>query len=291
MRLVGVAAGILSAGILAFPPTSEGAELLSVAREDNLLRTIDIVDGSTVDSIPIILPGQTIFGFTGLAADPLSSDLYGLVKLEKFAAPLRFLVIVDPDTGDATLVGNTMDRLAGLAFDDSGVLYAVSGDGGAIPESLFTLSLIDGSSTFLTALGNGGQGEAIGFNPDDGMLYHASGINDGLNPDTRVFEKVDLGSFFITNIPLSGDVYSEMTALVFFDGDFLGVDNEFGVGATLMDISTGGAVGLIGPTDHVSKGIVVVPEPGVPVGLAAGCGLLLFLKRRRARSRAPRPCR
>ena len=70
------------------------------------------------------------------------------------------------------------------------VLYGVSGDGANTPESLFTISTADASSTFVMGLGNGADGEEIGYNPADGLLYHASGISTG----DRFWEAINVGT-------------------------------------------------------------------------------------------------
>jgi hypothetical protein len=78
----------------------------------------------------------------------------------------------------------------GAAFAPAAVaatLYGVTGDGGSAPETLYTLSQTDASRTFVRAFGNGDDGEAIAFNPDDGLLYHASGsgaATPSTTPDT-----------------------------------------------------------------------------------------------------------
>src|SRR5439155_12783760 len=87
----------------------------------------------------------------------------------------RQLVKIDSGTGVATSIGNTGDNFAGLAFDSNGTLYGVTGDGATVPETLYTLSTSDASKTLVCTLGNGSDGEVIAFNPDDGLLYHASG--------------------------------------------------------------------------------------------------------------------
>lgn len=55
-------------------------------------------------------------------------------------------------------------------------LIGVTGDGAVTPESLFFLDRTNASAIFVMALGNGADGETIGFNPDDDLLYHASGF-------------------------------------------------------------------------------------------------------------------
>ena len=46
---------------------------------------------------------------------------------------------VNPATGVCTDVGPLSQAIASLAFRSNGVLYAVSGQNGANPETLFTL--------------------------------------------------------------------------------------------------------------------------------------------------------
>ena len=55
----------------------------------------------------------------------------------------------------------------------AGFVYGVTGDGAISSETLYALSLVDASSSLVTGLGAGNDGEAIAFNPDNGSLYHA----------------------------------------------------------------------------------------------------------------------
>ena len=267
MKCVGLAIALLSGGLVLLPLTAAGAPpLYSISREDDLLRVIDPADGTTIGApIAITLPGSTVFGGTGLVTHPQTGVIYALVKLVEFAGPHRWLVTIDPSTGDASTVGNTLDKFAGLAFDPNGTLYAVTGKGAAVKATLYTLSLSDATPAFVTSLGDpNAPGEAIGFNPDDGFLYRAAGLNDGLQ-ETRLFEKIDLNTLAVTNIPLSGDSYSEITALVFSDGGFLAADNEFGAEAeVLLSLTVGGVVNLIGSTDHIAKGLAFGPPDPIP---------------------------
>lgn len=138
-----------------------------------LLRTLDPQTGATLGSVPITLSGETILGGTGLAADS-EGTLFALLKLSSQSG--RELVTIDPATGVATSIGDTGDKFAGLAFDSNDTLFGVTGDGAVTSESLFTIDTGNASTTLATALGNGNDAEAIGFNPQDGLLYHASGL-------------------------------------------------------------------------------------------------------------------
>src|SRR5262245_36207891 len=59
-------------------------------------------------------------------------------------------------------------------------LIGVTGDGGGLNgEKLFLLNQTNASASFVMALGNGADGETIGYNPVDGLLYHSSGFDVG----------------------------------------------------------------------------------------------------------------
>ena len=267
LRWVGLAVALLSGGLVVLPLPAAGAPLYSVSRDDDKLRVINPVDGSTIVSvtIPITLQGSTVRSANGLVNHPQTGVLYALLKLAEAFPPDRWLVTLDPLTGVASTVGNTGARFAALAFDSGGTLYAVTGNGETvlIPRTLYTLSLVDATPTFVKTLGVGDvPGETIAFNPDDGFLYHAYGVDDELSPDTRTFEKIDLNTLAVTNIPISGNHYSEMTALVFSAGVFLGADTEVGTeGKILLSLTDAGVVSQIGSTDHVAKGLAFRPLP------------------------------
>jgi hypothetical protein len=136
-------------------------------------------------------------------------------------------VTVDPTTGLTTRVGNTGINIAGIAFAGTGALYGVTGDaanGGpltnGIPASLYTLDTTTGAPTFMKALGTSvascttGNGEAIGFNIDDGLIYHVSGTGA-----CQVFETIDPTTLTQTNIALSGDVLPEVLTIVHWSGN------------------------------------------------------------------------
>ncbi len=267
---------LLVLGMLGSVPAGAGDLLLSVSPgggqrpPDPLLRKVDSADGSTVAgaSVIITLAGEVVIGATGLARHPQTEALYALLKIE--GTSFRRLVTLDESTGVATDVGDTINRFAGIAFASDGTLYAVTGDGGGVPESLFILSTSDASSSLVLELGAGSDGETLAFNPDDGLLYHASGIGTPNHPNGEKFETVDAGTLVVTNVPLSGFDYEELTALAFSDGAFFAGD----LGGSAVDmprffrITTGGAVTFLGNMDHITKGLVpaaaVLPVPALP---------------------------
>ncbi len=85
---------------------------------DDLLRTIDTTDASTISSVAITLAGETVLTGTGLATNPETGELWALLKLS--GQRNRELVTIDEMTGVATSVGTTdVNGMAGLAFGDA----------------------------------------------------------------------------------------------------------------------------------------------------------------------------
>jgi hypothetical protein len=156
---------------------------------------------------------------------------------------------------------------------------------------LFTLSTADGSATLVVELGAGSDGETLAFNPDNGLLYHASGIGTPNHPNGERFETVDPDTIAVTNVALSGFDYEELTALAYSDGAFFAGD--LGSSSTDMPrffrITTNGVVTFVGNMDHVSKGLVPAasPVPGLtlPALGALSLGLLLLGVRETAAAR------
>jgi hypothetical protein len=240
---------------------------------------VDPSTGGTISSVPITLAGKIVSSGNGLATNPVTGQLFALLTL--VGQPGRQLVIINPRTGIATSIGNTGDQFAGLAFNSSGILFAVTGDkknsagAGLSPETLFRLNTSNAAPAQVLVLGRGNDGEAIGFNPNDGLIYHASGNDtdgDGCVPVdssicVEIFESVNSNTLAVTNVPLSGnympltDNYSEVAALTHLTGNVLLLTD---IDQNLYQITTTGVVTFVGSMDHVAKGLafvnVIVPK-------------------------------
>jgi FG-GAP-like repeat len=262
--------------LIAVLPVYAGHILYSVSRDDSLLRVVDPSTGATLSSVPITLAGRTVTSSNGLATHPFSGQLFALLTLVGQLG--RQLVTIDPVSGVATSIGNTGDQFAGLAFNSNGTLFGVMGDqsvGGLPPETLFFFGtlvfrlgfILSANPNQVLALGGGNDGEAIAFNPNDGVFYHASGNDthgNGCQPlntsiCAEIFESID--GVRVTNIPISGsympftDNYLEAAALTHVAGDVLLLADT---GQNLYKISTAGVVTFVGSMDHVSKGLAFV---------------------------------
>jgi hypothetical protein len=111
----------------------------------------------------VMISTDSITGFNGLATDPTDGKVYAVVQLVGNAnRKVRNLVRLDLVTLTATTVGTlTETGVAGIAFLPSGQLLAVTGDGAANPETLWTVDKTQATMTSLLALGLGDDGEAI----------------------------------------------------------------------------------------------------------------------------------
>ena len=188
-------------------PSPSQRFLLGIDTSNPLMDAIFEETGQSAFALSATVNGETISRWTGLTANLVDYQLYaiGQVQGQADAKSRRVLARLNYSQGWGYIVGNTEQPIASLAADDLGVLYGVSGDctSGCTPdvssEALFTIDTQTGQSTQVAQLGNGGDGEAIAFNPDDGMIYHFS----GRAPDI-VFEKISRSDYTITPIALSG---------------------------------------------------------------------------------------
>ena len=243
-------------------PIPEGLTLFSSSSRDNLLRQID-TNGTTKASVAITVPDETsigVKGVSGLAWDPVSEQLFGMIILTKAREGEvgdRVLASINRSSGVATVIGNPaatrLIKISGLTMGDDGTLYGVTGNDTSAedPESLFVIDTSTAEATLLTALGNGDQGEAIAFNPDDGKVYHISG---GAPPESQVFESIDLTNKSVQDIPLKGN-WKEGKALVYVGNDlFMVADDD-----TIKLLSLDGGLVTASSFDHFAKGMALVP--------------------------------
>lgn len=225
-----------------------GDRLYTVTSNDATLRLVNPFTGTTISSVPITSSAGQVNWANGLAVHPLTGDLWAILNVSGSG---RVLARLDPTTGIATVVGPTGRAFAGIAFAANGTLYGVTGDGDQVaPETLFTLNLQTGAPTQVLALGNGDDGETIGFDPVTGNLLHASGY---FSP---VLERIDLGSLTVTSMPTSGSPYIEALAITHWVGsNFLMSD----INDDLFVVSADGVVSKIATLDHsFIKGLAFV---------------------------------
>lgn len=181
-------------------------------------------------NVQITLAGSIVIEANGLAKDPTTGLLWALLTLDDPGNPGnpragKELVTIDPVTGVATSFGNTGDEFRELAFDADGVLYGVTDVMGTTPptvtpETLFTLTKVNPTTATPVpgvALTADDFGDAIAYNPQDGLIYRATGNNGG--PDTRVLESVNVTNGVVTNVTLTfpdaNDNYDQIESMTF----------------------------------------------------------------------------
>ncbi len=289
--------------LLTFTLSSNAQTLYSCVSADDgdepLLRIINPNTGATISTLDLNLPGVDIKGCNGLAKDPTTGTCYMMISTPNTGGGsvpgARILTVLNQSNGSLIEVGNTGQRFAGIAFDNGGQLFGLTGDqnssGNPInPTTLFTINKFTGESTIFLPLVSDDDGEALGFNPKDRLLYRLS--------QEPTFQSIDPETKVVTNIPVSGDSFGEPTALTHLSSGGGGNDvllfTDRSSKNELFSITTAGVVSFIGDMDHESKGLAFdcgVPPPTVPTlsewGLIAMAGILgivgfMVIRRRRA---------
>ena len=259
----GVDAG-MDAGVDAGPPTDAGFDagfdagpppdagpvmsLYSCSRDDNNLRRLNVSTGATLSMVAMTMTSFTVSGCTGLATHPTTGTIYMIVRTTSSGSGGRRLGTVNQTTGVVTDIGTVRGGLATIAFDAGGTLYAVTGDGATPAETLYTINITTGVETMVAALGNGDDGEAIAYNPRDGLMYHLSGLS------TIVYESIDLSSPSTpTAITRSGFAFDETTCMVF--DPFMNLFLAGSISDEFFAITATGVAGSYGTLDHTPKGL------------------------------------
>jgi hypothetical protein len=81
------------------------------------------------------------------------------------------------------------------------------------PESLYIIGATTASESFVTPLGNGNDGEEIAYNPDSGLILHASGIGGN-----RILENTDPVTLAISPLTITGAYPFEVAGLTYAGG-------------------------------------------------------------------------
>ncbi len=185
--------------------------------------------GATLATIPLSLStGESLEGGRGLATEPGTNQLWGLLVVTSEVNSFRRLVTINPTTGVATqkakLFGNFMD----LAFDAAGTLYAITDNrpvsGGAVaPARIYTVNKTTGAPTEFLDVSAGAvagqpnfrESETIGVGSSSDLLFHLSGqhkVTSGFRKNI-LFEKIHRTTKARTAIALTGPDFFVTTAL------------------------------------------------------------------------------
>ncbi|HLX24323.1 MAG TPA: hypothetical protein VKR38_13335 [Usitatibacter sp.] len=230
------------------------------------LFTIDTATGRILSSAPIML-GATQICITGLAANPFTNLLYGIVS-NNCATNNGALVTIDPTNGAATFIGNTGGG-SDLAFSPGGILYMWQQS----TTALATVDLTTGVATTIGASGlpgtTGGGVAVIGS-----TVYVAP--NGASGPLATINTTTGAGTVVAT---LNGAPFTAaINAMAFGGGALYGVDSDTGGPANtrLVRIDpAGGAVTLVGTLPLDIDALAFGPAAGVPT-LGNGMMIAMF---------------
>jgi plastocyanin len=146
-------------------------------------------------------------GMTGVVnvVSPSDTILYGSTGGDNASGGGR-LWLIDVTIQSASLIGDTgFDRLGGIAFDNTGTLYGISGGATHPPSTLLTIDPTNGQATVIGLISDPIQGV-------DGLRFNSQGVLYGASWDNNV----SVGKL-LTIDPSNGDVLTSLTLVG--DGD------------------------------------------------------------------------
>jgi uncharacterized repeat protein (TIGR01451 family) len=209
--ILGLVAAVLLVSLTAAAPAAaqnRSLPLYTLDRDTNLLRSFDPLTGEEVaEPVEIFDGAEEVFfdGGLALAVHPTTGDLFAILKVPDGEDQLA---IIDPATGEATILGvptldgQPMDRISDLTFTSDGTLYGITGVGEAAfntPSTLFTIDTATAEATAVADLavetGEGvfQRGNSIAFNPEDGLICQFTTTQEFFNAGIIVpfFRRVD----------------------------------------------------------------------------------------------------
>ena len=235
-----------SFGVFAQQPTSP--PLYTAGPFQDSLWTVDTASWIETNSIVLTSAGFTVDGVNGMSVHPCTGEFYIIYKVAGGGG--RRLGTVDVNTGVITYIGTTGDNVSAISFMDANTLYASTGDGASTSESLWTVNQTTGALTLESAMGSGTDGEVICANPDDGMVYHWSGL--GAQNADEIAEFYNPVNSTITPITMSGHAGSEIFGATYVGNDKFLLNNINSVYIS-FDANTGvlDTVGLGVASDNI----------------------------------------
>jgi uncharacterized repeat protein (TIGR01451 family) len=171
---------------LDFDPS--GTVLYALNDTTDQLGTINLTTGAFTGLVPC-LPGGGAANWTGLAIDPVSGVFYGSTATD--------LYIIDPTTGNSTLVGpfGTTTMIA-IAVNAQGQMYGHD----ITSDSIYQINPATGAATLIGLTGYAANyAQGMDFDNDDGTLYIFLYIGSGAN----VYGTVNLTTGAVTPLAVS----------------------------------------------------------------------------------------
>jgi DNA-binding beta-propeller fold protein YncE len=206
------------------------------------LFAVELKTGSATLIAPIRLNGNSPLGVTGLAVHPTSGVMYGITSSLSRSNPLS-LVIVDPKTGNATMVGPLKLSGSDIAFNKMGILFTW------LPQT-HQLGVINLETGNVTAIGNpGSAGPPAGLAIDStGTAYiTAKGATGSVDTVDIATGAIKIGP------PLKGAPFdSTINSMAFTpSGLLLAVNSNQGAPAATRLVTINVATGIVSTIGHL----------------------------------------
>ncbi len=210
---------------------------------------VDSSDHSIKYKIGPTLAGFTITGMTGLTMHPHTGEHFIIMKVSGVSG--RVLGKYNVLTGQCTQIGNLGDNFSTISFREDGQLFGVTGDGSAVPETMYLIDHNDATKVVAAALGAGADGEVIAYDYDSDLFFHWSGNG------TVVFESVlSVPPYTATNIPIIGATNGETFGAVYLGGNRIRISN---ISSNFNHIFTNGTWGAaFGSNPDDLRGLALV---------------------------------
>jgi len=246
------------------------------------LYSVALASGSANFIAPIRLNGSQPLGITGLAVHPATGIMYGITSPLSRTNPLS-LVIINPLTGDAQMVGPLRIGSSDISFNRAGILFAW------LPDTS-QLGVVNLDTGMVTPIGNPNSA-----GPPAGLAIDPAGIAY-ITPKgaTGTLDTVDIATGLIkTGPPLTGAPFdSSINSMTFTpSGLLLAVNSNAGSPAATrlvtINVASGG-IANIGTLPDDTDGIAFANDPGkaaetatdwrsIALMVLAGIGLILGL--------------
>lgn len=147
---------------------------------------MNITTGAITASSALTSDSGAYNGVTALAENPNDGKMYTVINE---GGGVFYLAELTTATSSMVHVMDLPDKFAGLTFSPSGTGYLISGDGASTPAYLYQIDFVGDSLIPLVDLDptvGYADGEAIGFNSTDGLIYRITGSDSlqTINPST-----------------------------------------------------------------------------------------------------------
>ncbi|MDA8531385.1 T9SS type A sorting domain-containing protein [Flavobacteriaceae bacterium] len=239
--------------------TSYSQQFWVVTNSGSDIYTVEVSDGSIISSASasaLNLAANPIDGFMGMAQHPITEEVFVLFRDDSGD---RYIGRLNTATGEIITEGQTETSLNSIAFDASGVLYAMQGYDTGDGETMQIVDIYTAPETAFHTFTNtnGGDMDAIAFNTTENLMYRFDAGSSG-------------GEFLSLNLEtLEETVIADLS----FDFDTWGGglayrqgQNKFllGTGQTLYNLLADGTISTISTVDITGyiKGLLNAPNSG-----------------------------